>query len=149
MRPVNRIDPALPARAFKTYSVLAPASTHFRRATCEEVECPYAVSGWATVVDEGTELGQRQADYIRRSSGRKFTAERTPEGLTRFVFAANQECFSEHKVRVDRDEIFLVRGGDFRGDPTGARPRQHVRPEDWVEDFAEHQQALADRIERG
>lgn len=149
MRPVTRIDPQLPAGAYKTYTVAAPLTTHFRPATCEEVECPYAVHGWATVVDESTELGQRQADYIRRSSGRRFTAERTPEGLTRFVFAPNQECFTDHQTRVEREGVFLVRGGDHRGDPSGLRPYQHVRPEDWVEDFAEHQQGLADRIERG
>jgi hypothetical protein len=42
----------------------------------------------------------------------------------------------------------VVRGGDWRGNPTGYR-RQHVNGEDWRDDFGEHQQNVADRIERG
>jgi hypothetical protein len=50
---------------------------------------------------------------------------------------------------VGRPELFIVRGGDYRGNPLGTPTRVHARPEDWVEDFSTHTQAIADRLEKG
>jgi hypothetical protein len=149
MRQANRIMPQLPAQAFKTYQIVAPVSTHFRPASCAEVDCPNMAHGWRTVIDESTELGQQQAHYIRRQSKRRVTEDRDETGLTVFVFAAGQECFAQHHARLDRPELFLVRGGDWRGDPAGVRPYQHTRSANWVEDFAEHQQRIADQQQKG
>jgi hypothetical protein len=52
-----RIEPQLPVGATKTYSALAPLATHFRAATCEDVDCGNYLHGWKTVVNESTELG--------------------------------------------------------------------------------------------
>lgn len=146
---MNRIQPAMPVHAYKTYRILSPQSTHFRPATCAEVGCLAHVNGWESTIDETTVLGQQQAHYIRKQSGRGFTEERLPGGLTRFSFAAGQTCFAGgHQVRLDRPELYLVRGGDWRGNPTGEQ-RQHANAADWVEDFGEHQQRIADQIERG
>ena len=93
---------------------------------------------------------QRQAWYIRNQSGRRFTEDRDQApGLTVFVFEAGQTCFDagRHQTRLERPELYIVRGGDWRGH-TG-NERKHTRPEHWVEDFAEHQQQLADRIKKG
>jgi hypothetical protein len=144
---VNRIEPQLPVEAMQTYSVVVPRSTHFRPATCFEVDCPNFEHGWKTVVNQSTELGAAQAHYIRNESGRRFTEHREGAAAV-FVFEAGQRCFAAHQVPLERDPIFLVVGGDWRGNPTGFR-RAHKRPEDWVEDFAEHQQRIADRLERG
>ncbi|WP_084965255.1 hypothetical protein [Thermoactinospora rubra] len=149
MRPLNRITPQLPAAAFKTYQVAAPLPTHWRPATCEEAGCPAYEYGWRTLVDETSELGRRQAHYIRRQSGRKFVEDRDAEGLTVFMFAPGQTCFQPHQVPLEREPLYLVRGGDWRGDPLGGQPYQHRRAEDWVEDFAEHQDRIARQIERG
>lgn len=146
---LNRaIQPALPAGAYQTFEISAPRNTHFRRATCAEVECPATVNGWVTVLDETSEQQAAAAYYIRKQSGRHFTEERNATGLTVFTFTAGQPCFDsgKHHVRVERQEHFLVRPGDFRA---LGRPRQHTRPEFWVEEFAEHQDQLARRIERG
>lgn len=148
MRPINRIQPAGPPEAYKTYSVLAPPTTHFRPATCEEAECLAHANGWRTVVDERLELGQRQAHYIRAESRRKYAEHRGEDGLTVFTFEAGQTCFTRHQARLDRPEVFTVRGGDWRGSG-GLGSYTHVRAEDWVEDFALHQQQITDRIERG
>lgn len=149
MRPLNRIMPKLPAGAMKTYQVVAPKASHWRNATCAEVECQAHANGWVTAVDEATELGQRQAGYIRRDSGRAFTERRTPEGGTEFVFPPGQRCFRAHSVPLEREPLYVVRGGDWRGNPSGAPARRHTRPDFWVEDFATHQQALADRLQQG
>lgn len=146
---VMRLPPKLPSGAYKTYQILSPLGTHFRDATCDEVECPHQAFGWRSVIDENTDLGQRQAYYIRENSGRKFTEERGEDGLRTFTFEAGQKCFTQHKVSLERPEIFMVRGGDWRGDPAGADPLIHKRPDDWVDDFATHQDNIATLIERG
>jgi hypothetical protein len=44
--------------------------------------------------------------------------------------------------------MYLVRDGDWRGNPTG-RKRQHSRAQDWVEDFGENQLRLVDQQKKG
>lgn len=144
----QRLPPALPVTAMKSYTILAPLSTHYRAATCEEVACPNITHGFRVVVDEQTDLGQRQAHYLRKLSGRAFTETREA-GLTVFTFAPGQRCFTEHRVRRDRPERYFTRAGDWRGNPTGQRPYEHTRPEYWVEDFAENQDRIARIVERG
>lgn len=150
-RPLNRMEPKLPADAMKTYGILAPVSTHFRPATCAEIDCPNYLNGWTTTVDERTELGQKQAHYITKQSGRRFTVHHFASGLTEFTFEAGQKCFKagDHQTRLERSEIFVVRDGDHRGNPRGTQTRKHASAADWQEDFAEHQQTLADRLNEG
>ena len=140
----------MPVGAYKTFQIVAPISTHFRKATCEEANCPHYLNGFRTRVDERTDLGQAQAHYIRKQSGRRFTEERDEVGLTVFTFEPGQRCFNsdDHKVRLEREEIFLTRGGDWRGNPTGERYR-HTNPEFWTEEFSLHQEKLKERIDRG
>jgi hypothetical protein len=141
MRPVNRVTPALGVHQTQSFEILAPTETHQRKATCTEVDCGAQANGWVSKIDESSPLGQRQAHYIRKESGRRFTETRDPTGLTLFTFPAGQTCFGGHTVALDRPEFYIVRDGDWRGNPTGRR-REHDRPEHWVEDFAQHQQSL-------
>lgn len=142
-RPLNRIDPQLPVGQMKTYQAIA-TSDQTVVAACESVSCPAWRHGWDTVVDETTELGRRQAAYIRAESGRTFQELRAEGGGTVFRFETGQRCFADHQTRPAR---YLVRGGDHRGN-TGLI-REHDDSEDWVEDFAEHQDRLADRLRQG
>ena len=149
MQTVNgRIPPALPVAAYKTYQIAAPLATHWSIVTCADAGCEYLETGWDSLVDESTDLGQRQAHYIRRESGRRFTEERQPDGLTRFAFEAGQKCFTEHRGRNSRPERFVERDGDYRGNPTRRR-REFGRPDEWVESFSEHQDRLRTILERG
>lgn len=143
MRPLNRIQPKAPPQAYKTYQIVSPLSTHWRTGTCDEAGCLAYRHGWQTNVDESTDLGQRQAHYIRKVSGRRFTERRTELGLTAFTFEAGQRCFREHKVPLDRPELYVVRGGDWRGNPRG-EVRKHSSPDAWVNDFGE----TLDRLDR-
>lgn len=152
MRPINRITPNLPASAYRTFQITSPLSTHWRPATCEEAECQSFLNGWKSAIDESTELGQKQAWYIRKQSGRKHTESREEQpGLTVFTFEAGQSCFSagQHKVPVGRPEFYLVKGGDWRGNPTGMSTRKHSKPEHWVEDMQEGFDKLRTAQERG
>jgi len=146
---MGALQPNMPVTAYKTYRILAPVSSHFRPGTCAEADCPHYLSGWQSRIDESTELGQRQAHYIRRESGRRFTEHRDEAGLTVFGFEAGQKCFGgQHQVRLDRPELYVVQDGDWRGNPTG-RVRRHANATDWVDDFGEHQNGLAAQMERG
>lgn len=149
MNRINRIQPVLPAQAYKTFQIIAPGSTHFRPGTCEEAGCGAYERGWRTLLDETSDLGQQRAHYIRKLCGRRFAEERDPEGLTVFTFEPGQRCFAQHRVPLERESFYFVRGGDWRGNPLGGRPFQHRRGEEWVEDFAEHQARLNAAIERG
>jgi hypothetical protein len=145
----GREAPTLPAAAYTTYRIAAPLRTHFRIGTCEEARCPSMMYGWVSPIDERTEQGQMWAYLIRKESGRKFTEEKQPDGLTVFTFAAGQKCFEQHRIRIERPEIFLREGGDWRGNPLGTARYRHTDPGLWVEDFANHQDRLATLHQRG
>lgn len=147
---LNRIIPNMPAEAYATYRVLAPISTHWIPATCEQVSCLDFLSGFRIDIDEATELGQRQAHFIRHDKTRSCAETRTETGLTRFTYQPGNKCFSadQHKRQV-RPDRFLVDGGDWRGNPRGIARREHTRAEFWIEDFAENQDRLKTLIERG
>lgn len=142
--PINRVKPRLPVQSYISFEVRSPLGADFwRKATCEEVDCPRFLQGWVSRIDEGTTLGQAQAAYIRSDRSRKALEVRTPEGLTEFRYPPGQTCFraDEHRIRNDRPAIHLVRGGDWRGPTSPARVFE--RPDQWVETFAEHQDRLA------
>jgi hypothetical protein len=157
---MNRKPPGLGPAAMKTYAVSSPITTHHRDATCAEVECVNHERGWVTVIDETTDLGAKQARYIRqvcRPVGAqvvvkvraRYTEARTAAGWTEFTFGPGQECFIPHKVPLGRPEIYVVRDGDSRGNPRGTLPRRHDRAEHWVEDMAGHLDGLKTLTERG
>lgn len=141
-----RIEPRMPVENVQTYSIVAPVATHFRRATCAEVDCVRFLDGFAVMADESTAIGQARAHYIRHDRSRAHTEEHG--AVTAFLFPPGTRCFEEHQTRLDRPELYLVRGGDWRGNPRQEQ-RRHMRPELWVEDFGEHQQRLADRLKEG
>ncbi|GAA2199945.1 hypothetical protein GCM10009787_48920 [Streptomyces bangladeshensis] len=135
------------AESYKTYAMVSPLSSHFRPATCAEVDCPHYLNGWRVRVE-----GLAPQDiHAAKTSGRRWIEQRVADGETWLVFEAGQPCFkaSQHRTRVDRPPLYIVRDGDHRGNPRGTKARLHQRAADWQEDFAEHQQKLADEIRKG
>lgn len=147
-RPLNRIEPLMNSQAYKTYQIVAPKSSHFRKATCEEINCPNYLHGWRTTLDATNEGA---IHYIRKQSGRKFVESRNEVGQVVFEFVAGQTCFASdtHLTRIGKPELYVVRDGDWRGNPRGTSPRTHKNAQDWQEDFAEHQDKINTEIERG
>lgn len=146
MQRMNRIPPQGQVQDYKTYQIVSPLSTHWRPATCAEIDCPDYLKGWRVRV-EG--LPPEMA-HTARTCGRKYSELEVTENEHWLVFEAGQSCFRAHQHRalLDKQEIFIVRDGDFRGNPTG-NVRKHTRPDHWVEDFSEHQDKLAQRIQAG
>lgn len=142
-----RPEPAMASESYKTYEIRVPTATHFRPATCEEVACPQHANGWRVRV-EGL---PPEMVHTAKNCGRKWTEMHVAEGETYLIFEAGQRCFqaSEHRTRLDKPELYLVRDGDYRGNPYGTKARLHQRPADWQDDFATHQQGLADAFQEG
>lgn len=138
-----RLAPKGPIQAYQTFKVGAPPS-HYRRATCAEVDCADYLNGWTMIVG----LSDHAVLHAVRTSGRPFTETIGPTSVT-FDFEPGAPCRtpSVHRVLV-KPEIYVVRHGDWRGNPTG-RKRIHSRPEFWVEEFGENQQKLNEIIQRG
>ena len=143
----QRIEPALPVQAMKTYGLRAPLATHFREATCEEVGCEPYRRGWVTWLDS---IAQSDLIQTVRNSGRKPSAVLHEDGRIGFVFEAGTRCFKAHlhRLPLDREPLYVVRAGDWRGNPTGEQ-RVHVRGTDWVEDMQESLEQTRRRQERG
>lgn len=139
-----RLEPQGPVQAYQTFSVRSRPDKAVRT-VCERVACTAWREGWESAIDERTDLGKAQAAYIRSQSGRTFREMRTEAGLTVFRFESGQRCFADHKTRP---ELYLVRDGDFRGNPTG-RVRRHERPQDWVENVQEELGKFNDDRHRG
>lgn len=132
---------------YTTYGISAPLATHWRPATCAQVGCLNYENGWRIRV-EGLSA---ELLHAAKTSGRKFIEQRVAADQTWLVFEAGQPCFqaAQHKLAVGKPELYIVRGGDWRGNPRGIPARLHQRPEDWVEDLHEHTDKLANARKEG
>jgi hypothetical protein len=148
---VTRYAPSAGAEHFKSYVWSAPRQSHWRKATCEEYECDGYLHGFVTTVDLSTELGQKQYHFITHDKTRRWVEQRANEFLVKFYCGPGQRCVSwnEHRVPIGRPPFLLVAGGDFRGNPHRIPTIRHRNYDDWVDDWATHQQKLADRVKRG
>lgn len=145
---VQRIEPLMPASAYKTYGMSMPLRTHWRAATCEEVGCQAFSSGWVSTFDLGTELGAKQYAYCRQDKTRSFSAQRAGTTLIKLVYGPGNRCFQagDHRLPLERPGRFYVADGDFRAKTVA---RVHASAENWVEDFSEHQDRINTEIQRG
>lgn len=136
---------------YQTFQITAPVKTHWREVPCDGRPggCKAAENGWKMQIDLNTELGKNQARYIKYQSGRRFEIVEQNNGMVTLHFPGGQPCFARHRVRTDRPENYLVKGGDFRGNPLGKAPRVHTKPEHWVEEFAENQARIAEVRQKG
>lgn len=140
-----RIVPQIGPEHYKSYSIRAPLSTHWKRATCADYECDEYLYGWTTTVDISTELGRKQAHYILHDKSRSFKHEQLGPNLVAFRYGPGQTCFknNDHRTGVGRAPLLLVQEGDWRGNPRNTPPRVFKSVEDWRDDFAEHQDKIA------
>lgn len=121
------------------WTIDSPIATHWRRATCEEVDCAKHRTGYRIRVDA---LAEADLDAIRQSN-RPFTVLDVAEGETYWVFPPGTPCFeaSLHQVPVGRPELYVVRD---RGEV-----RRYDRADQWAEDCATHTTKIVDKIKEG
>lgn len=118
-RPLNRVPPALPAGAMQTHQIAMPRATHWRSATCEEVDCEAYRDGWLLSL-----VGLDEGDiWQARNSGRRYRELDTDAGMV-LVFEPGQPCFASisHYAPLDREPLFIARDGDWRGNPRSTEP---------------------------
>lgn len=102
-----------------------------RRVPCGPHNCRYHRDGFVVrlAATDAARLHHVRSDRSRRH------VELAPDGeVVVFRFEAGQQCYGEHWDHTDT--LYLVRGGDWRGNPRGDG-RAHVRAADWVEDMSE------------
>src|SRR5262245_45378310 len=102
------INPAGPPQWYQTYRVEAPLATHWRKASCEEINCPAYFKGWKTYIDLSTDLGQKQYYYITKESKRRFSELKVTDTIIAFTFESGQPCFGrdKHRIQLDRPENY-------------------------------------------
>ncbi len=149
---LNRVVPAAPSSLFRTFSASQPVATHWRRASCEEVQCPKLAGGWEiTVPPDSQELATLAAacrgelDGVKRGYGQHFTQ---PDGMLTYVFPPGQPCLGAlaHRVPLDRPAVFRHRDGDWRGG--SGRVVVHSSAESWRDELGENQLRLRDQRTR-
>ena len=142
-----RIEPQMGPESYKTFAMVSPLQTHMRQATCAEYGCDHYRQGWRIRLEALTP----DLVHAARTSGRRYREEHIADGETYLVFDAGQPCFktATHRLPIGRPPLFLVRDGDHRGNPRRTETRRYDRPDQWVDDFATHQQTLADEIQKG
>jgi hypothetical protein len=147
---IIRHTPLMGPNAYKTYSMRAL----FRPATCAEIDCPNYLNGWTFKLEHLR--ADPKLEYAVRNSRKKFV-ERELDGDTYLVFEPGQTCFAVKTHRVQREDmverpLLFVGRGDWRTYTKQGLPPdaiRHKRAEDWVDDFANHQDKLKTLIERG
>jgi hypothetical protein len=147
---VFRPDPVLPAHLMKTYEMRFPTRTHFREASCVEVECDWyhkgQVVGFDLSVPAKVEAAQ-QFGTLCKQLGLTFTVNQV--GTTvQFTFQPGQRCPRPHRVPLGRDPLYIVRGGDWRGNPRGTQIR-HRNAADFTDDWQTSQAQVFDKIQEG
>lgn len=138
----------LPGRLFQTYSLQRPLAggQYWRTITCEQAGCPRWRNGWITVLNTDVVADARTANWIRLHSGRRCTASQSGPMVT-FRFDAGQTCFEKHQVAIEREPLYVVRGG--RVGALGPLVRKHARGEDWRDDMGELLNKVNDERARG
>lgn len=148
MRPqLNRIHPKAGPEHFKTYQLSAPITSHRRPATCSEVDCVKRERGFRAQFDVSTVTGRENAQAVERSGLRRTFEVAGP--MVTYTFPPGQDCFDRHTLPVEREPLYIVRGGDYRGNPRSTPRRVHRNAADWQHDFAEHQDTIATLKQRG
>lgn len=150
-RKLVRRDPKMGPNAYKTYALRAL----FRQATCAEVDCENYLNGWTFKVDHLR--ADPRLEYIVRASKKRFV-ERELNGEMYLVFEPGQICFAVKSHRKQREDmverpLLFVGRGDWRTylPKTGLPPdaKRYTRTDDWVDDFANHQDKINTLIARG
>lgn len=151
-RPTPRMDPG----RYKTYAVVSPLSSHFRPATCAEVDCPHWLHGWGVRITEippEDQAAVREATYTLNGKQYRYSyvEQEMEPGKPWLLFKPGQPCFKArwHRKRIEKEPLFLIRGGDHRTTAPGSDSGRELSAQSWVDDFGEHTQRLADEIEKG
>jgi hypothetical protein len=143
------VDPwnrQLPVSSYKTYAIRSPIQTHYRKATCEEIGCEAFQNGWAYLKEDLTPGDL----YLATHSGKRYREVHIGPGQNYIVFEAGQSCFgaAQHVISLHRPEFYFV-GRGHTSVFQARHARAHANGDDFVDDFANHQDKLNTTFKRG
>jgi len=133
---------------FQSYRIVAPLSSHRRRATCAEVECEKRKRGFRAQFDVSTIAGRNNAHRVEALKGSRMFSRHVEGPLVTYTFPAGQNCLDVHTVPLEREPFYVVQGGDHRGNPRGIAP-QRLSEANFIDHFRNNQAQVQQRIERG
>lgn len=142
-----------PVQHMKSYQLLQPFETHYRVATCREAECRSFREGMSVTFDLTSPEHVALANWMRNRSGLRFSYVQTGTSVQFLVPAGqNGPCLRArlrpHRVPLERDPFMIIRGGDFRGNPSSYR-HEEDSPDFFVEQWAEDLDRLKTAHDRG
>ena len=143
-----RPNPKLPTGFYKTYRVASPISTHYRPATCAEVECKAYRDGWTY---KKADLERENLLYTVTHAGKRYREMTLDDSSDVYlVFEPGQVCFqaATHRISLQRPEFYFAGRGDYRSF-SHRRAAQFDKPEDWVDSFMHHQEIINRVVEEG
>ena len=132
-----RSTSSLGAARQTTYRAVKPLGTHFRKATCAEVDCPNYLNGWKTILPKSN---QNLIQTVKNMNLR-YTEEDKGD-MVEFIFEAGQTCFKRNEHYLDLGRPAIV-GYD---DGLGFRKQE---TDQWVDKFNNHLTKLKGEIENG
>lgn len=141
----NRRLPRLATFNYRTFRISSPIKTHFRKATCAEVNCEAYINGWS--------LPKANLDpqmlYLATHSGKSYK-EYDLNGTIYLVYSAGQTCFNaaKHVISLQRPEFYFAGRGDYRSF-SPRRSHKYERSDQWLDDFATHQARNKQLVDRG
>jgi hypothetical protein len=135
-------------QSYLTFAIRQPMVTHFRVATCAEVECQAYLGGWQLRVEQLSDMLLHTA----RNAGKKFMELEVSETEHYLVFEPGQPCFSaaQHRAPLERPAFFYAGRGHWSSRIFSTRTAQKFnRPEDWAERMDEHLDRIRVKIQEG
>jgi hypothetical protein len=116
------------------YQATYPLESHWRQATCKEVDCHNYVMGWVTRVVIGSDMDS----YIKEvSKTRKYNMVREG-GFNAYYFEAGQQCFSgearQHRIKLERG-AWLTKNAPSRSPLFLEQNAMDV--DQWIDEFNE------------
>lgn len=111
MQKIFRPKPVGPPNAYETFRVAQPLSTHYRRATCAEIDCKAYREGWTFKLDQI----DAQMMHVIKQSGKRYRRQELGNDVY-LVFEPGQACFAarSHTIPLQRPPFFFRGKGDHR-----------------------------------
>lgn len=86
---------------------------YWKKVSCKEYNCKNYQRGWVTTLSmspmqnpDDLLMNQARYNYIRNNSERAFD-EKWDGSEVKFHFPAEQECFQQHLLPIERDPVFI------------------------------------------
>jgi len=132
---------------YLTFAIRQPMQTHYRLATCAEVECGAYLGGWQLRVESLTP----ELLHVARNSGKRFKELEVTEGEHYIVYEPGQPCFNamKHRISLERPAFFYAGRGHWSRMFSTRTAQQFKKPEHWAEGMAAHLDRIRIEIQKG